>query len=315
MFNPLVSIIIPVYKVEENLDRCMESVVNQTYTNLEIILVDDGSPDRCPQMCDEWAKKDSRIKVIHQQNKGLSGARNTGIREATGEWLYFLDSDDYIILDCITLILESVRRYPDVEVVYADFKATAGFEECKLWQGLSDYSCDRDWINRHLLQHAFVETAWNKLARREFVVNKGLYFEEGYIHEDNIWNFEMAKHVSRVAVCKHETYIYVIREDSIMADVSMQKHRRMRLLKYYVNHITSPFRNRQLAYVFCCINVWFRQDLPTDLEEDMNHVHDMMIRQARGKQKLALWMYYKGPKKLLYNYHVLGRVVNAIGKV
>ena len=91
MISPLVSIIIPVYKVEEYLDRCVESAVNQTYKDLEIILVDDGSPDRCPLMCDDWTKKDERIKVIHQQNRGLSGARNTGIREAKGDWLYFLD--------------------------------------------------------------------------------------------------------------------------------------------------------------------------------------------------------------------------------
>ena len=109
MDNHLVSIIIPVYKVEEYLDRCVESVVNQTYTNLEIILVDDGSPDRCPQMCDDWAKKDDRIRVVHQQNKGLSGARNTGIREAKGEYVYFLDSDDEITHDCIETLLKPLE--------------------------------------------------------------------------------------------------------------------------------------------------------------------------------------------------------------
>ena len=92
----LISIVIPVYKVEEYLDRCVQSVVDQTYKNLEIILIDDGSPDNCPKMCDEWAKKDKRIKVIHKPNGGVSSARNAGKEIATGKYLQFVDSDDYI---------------------------------------------------------------------------------------------------------------------------------------------------------------------------------------------------------------------------
>lgn len=101
MENGLVTVVIPVYKTEKYLDRCMESVVNQTYRNLEIILVDDGSPEPCPQMCEDWAKKDSRIKVIHKVNAGLGMARNTGIDHATGEYICFFDSDDYVALDTI----------------------------------------------------------------------------------------------------------------------------------------------------------------------------------------------------------------------
>lgn len=96
MKNPLVSIVIPIYNVEEYLDRCILSVVNQSYREMEIILVDDGSPDRCPQMCDDWAQKDTRIKVIHKENAGLGFARNTGIEHATGAYIFFFDSDDYV---------------------------------------------------------------------------------------------------------------------------------------------------------------------------------------------------------------------------
>lgn len=85
----MVSIVIPVYKVVSYLDKCVQSVIDQTYRDLDIILVDEGSPDRCPQMCDEWAQIDKRIRVIPQKNRGLSGARNTGIRDAKGEWLFF----------------------------------------------------------------------------------------------------------------------------------------------------------------------------------------------------------------------------------
>lgn len=101
MQQGLISVVLPVYHTERYLDRCVTSVVNQKYSNLEIILVDDGSPDRCPQMCDEWAKKDSRIRVVHKQNAGLGMARNSGIEAATGEYICFFDSDDYVAPDTI----------------------------------------------------------------------------------------------------------------------------------------------------------------------------------------------------------------------
>lgn len=99
---PLISVIVPVYKVEEYLDQCVESIVGQTYKNLEIILVDDGSPDKCPRMCDDWAKKDSRIKVVHKVNGGVSDARNVGIECAQGEFIIFVDSDDLISEDMLS---------------------------------------------------------------------------------------------------------------------------------------------------------------------------------------------------------------------
>ncbi|XZH07169.1 glycosyltransferase family 2 protein [Clostridium perfringens] len=106
----LVTIVIPIYNVEKYLDRCISSVVNQTYKNLEIILVDDGSQDKCPEMCDLWALKDSRIKVIHKKNAGLGMARNTGIENASGEYICFFDSDDYIELDTIEKVYRLAQK-------------------------------------------------------------------------------------------------------------------------------------------------------------------------------------------------------------
>ena len=106
----MISVIIPVYKVEKYLDKCIESVVGQTYSDLEIILVDDGSPDGCPAMCDAWAEKDGRIKVIHKPNGGLSSARNAGLVKASGEYVFFLDSDDTISANCIELLADAVRH-------------------------------------------------------------------------------------------------------------------------------------------------------------------------------------------------------------
>lgn len=101
MRKGVVSVILPIYNVEKYLNRCVKSIVNQSYKNLEIILVDDGSPDNCPTLCEDWAKRDSRIKVVHKENAGLGYARNTGIENATGDYICFFDSDDYIALDAI----------------------------------------------------------------------------------------------------------------------------------------------------------------------------------------------------------------------
>ena len=109
--QPLISVIVPVYKVEKYLDQCVKSIVNQTHKNLEIILVDDGSPDRCPEMCDAWAKKDTRIRVIHKENGGLGDARNAGVSVANGEYIGFVDSDDWCEQDMFQELFESCLEF------------------------------------------------------------------------------------------------------------------------------------------------------------------------------------------------------------
>ena len=106
----LISVIVPVYKVEKYLNRCVNSIINQIYKNLEIILIDDGSPDKCPYICDEWSKRDSRIKVLHKQNGGLSDARNAGLKIATGEFIGFVDSDDWIAPEMYERLLTAIIK-------------------------------------------------------------------------------------------------------------------------------------------------------------------------------------------------------------
>ena len=108
--------IVPVYKVEKYLDRCVESIVNQTYRDFELILVDDGSPDNCPAMCDEWAQKDERIRVVHKKNGGLSSARNAGMDVMQGEYVCFVDSDDWIELDTLEVLMDLLKRYPQAQI-------------------------------------------------------------------------------------------------------------------------------------------------------------------------------------------------------
>ncbi len=121
MNEKLVTVVVPIYNVEKYLDCCLESIVNQTYKNLEIILVDDGSPDSCPKICDEWAKRDSRIRVIHKENQGLGMARNTGIENAHGEYICFFDSDDYVDLSIIEKAYRKAENY-DADIVMYGLK-------------------------------------------------------------------------------------------------------------------------------------------------------------------------------------------------
>ena len=120
----LISVIVPIYNVESYLDRCIESIVNQTYKNLEIILVDDGSPDNCPAMCDAWAARDSRIQVIHKENGGLSDARNAGLAAASGEYIAFADSDDWVDAQCIRSLYGALRE-TDSEIAACDVCVTS----------------------------------------------------------------------------------------------------------------------------------------------------------------------------------------------
>lgn len=123
---PLISIVVPVYKVEMFLSRCIESVLHQTYTNWVLILVDDGSPDRCGDMCDAYARRDARILVIHQKNKGLSGARNSGMKNCHGKYLYFLDSDDYIAPETFTVLLRYALQEKAEIIMHGHYYVTSG---------------------------------------------------------------------------------------------------------------------------------------------------------------------------------------------
>ena len=120
------SVIIPVYRVEDTLDRCVESVVSQTFDSLEIVLVDDGSPDGCPLLCDQWAKRDSRIKVIHKENGGLSSARNAGLAAVTGEWVTFVDSDDWLERHTYAAVFRELAKTDVAKVDMVEFPVKYG---------------------------------------------------------------------------------------------------------------------------------------------------------------------------------------------
>lgn len=204
--NKLVSVIIPVYKVEKYLDRCLESIVNQTYRNLEIILVDDGSPDNCPAMCDEWARKDKRIKVVHKKNGGVSSARNAGIDAATGEYLTFVDSDDTVNLNFSNFINYALESGCDI--CYSDFLERRYFREHYIGLELSDKNI------RTLLKNNYTVSCWGKLYRLEFLRSNKIYFLPITNGEDMVFSFELLLHARNLSVYCDNIYNYTIVEGS-----------------------------------------------------------------------------------------------------
>lgn len=165
-----ISVIVPIYKVEDYLHRCVESIINQAYTNLEIILVDDGSPDNCPKICDEYAEKDSRIKVIHKENGGLSDARNTGLLVATGEYISFIDSDDYIDINMYKSIITYMEEH-DLDIAECGIKHVYNNkikQNDKLDKSIHVFNSE-EALKELMLERRFHQTVWNKLYKTKLI--------------------------------------------------------------------------------------------------------------------------------------------------
>lgn len=215
----LISVIVPVYNVEKYLTRCVESIRKQTYSNLEIILVDDGSPDECPRMCDQFVRDDARIKVIHKPNGGLSDARNAGIEAASGAYIGFVDSDDYIHPKMYMELWKSLKAEQ------ADI-AVCGVK--KVFDGSGDMpdqsgNTARVYSGREAVANIFEASmylqsvvAWNKLYRRELFSD--VRYPVGKIHEDEFTTYELFYKSDKVVYNTGIYYYYYQRADSIMGE-------------------------------------------------------------------------------------------------
>ena len=222
---PFISIIIPIYNVESYINDCVDSVLSQDYTDYEIILVDDGSPDGCPAICDEYAEKFDCIRVIHKENGGLSDARNAGILAALGKYIMFIDSDDYIAEGSLTKIAEHAEDsgsdiiFLNANSFFQD-KSTAVYGELyteQLFEGEN-----RSEILQVLSGFPiYPVNAWQKLVRREIITGNNVFFTKGIYCEDLDWSLELLKHTKNFSCCEHVHYYYrQSRDGSIMRDTS-----------------------------------------------------------------------------------------------
>lgn len=213
--HSLISVIVPVYRVEQYLEKCIESIVNQTYSNLEILLVDDGSPDRCPELCDAWAERDTRIRVVHQPNGGLSAARNSGMAAATGEYIGFVDSDDYLAPDMYEKLLQlSIESGKDISACGVQMLWENSERAAVLTSDFSGTLTNEEAMEEIIKEDKLKMPVWNKLYRREVI--QDLPFPEGKHHEDAFWTYQAIAASNGVAVSAQKGYYYLQRSSSIM---------------------------------------------------------------------------------------------------
>lgn len=209
----------PVYNVERYLDRCVESILKQTYTNFELILVDDGSPDNCPQICDEWAKKDRRVVVIHQENQGLSAARNAGIEVANGKFMTFIDSDDYVALDYLSCLCLLQEKY-DADVVVGG--CYIGEENDTLVQNSFNKEKIFSGTNATIeLLYGHIRTSSCCILLRDRIA-KDQKFPIGKFHEDELNTYRFFLMSQKVIVTNRNLYFYYQRPSSIMHSFGKQ---------------------------------------------------------------------------------------------
>ena len=237
---PKASVIVPVYKVEEYLEKCVQSILAQTERDFELILVDDGSPDRCGALCDSLAQTDSRIRVIHQENQGLGGARNTGIREARGDWLLLVDSDDWIEPKILEKAMEAGLR-EEADLVMFAFR-TVDEQGRELGVFREDMPKERGiGLQEHKEALLTAPCAWNKLYRRSFFQGTGLAYPPRVWYEDMRTSPKLMAKAGRMVFLDEVGYNYLQRQGSIMKSANLE-------------------RNREILDAFDDLLPWFRKE-------------------------------------------------------
>lgn len=221
----LISVIIPIYKTEKYIEDCINSVIQQSYTKLQIILVDDGSPDACGEICDEFAKKDARIEVIHQANSGVSKARNQGLCYAKGELIAFLDSDDILPLDAYEKL---INHFDDCEMVIGRVQSLSEKNElCEISKPFGKQEINQEQFLLDLFiekKYSYLGYLWDKLFKRDIIIEKNLTFDSQIkVNEDRLFVMEYAQHCATIRFCDDIVYFYRQREDGVIKDTRSQK--------------------------------------------------------------------------------------------
>lgn len=317
--NDLISIIIPVYNVEHYLDACMASILEQTYHNIDIILVDDGATDNSGKMCDYYAETDERVKVIHKQNGGLSDARNKGIAQAKGDYIMFIDSDDVVSQNLVEYlykmmkdnsaditICDPVHCYPDKKIVFEP-------ETCmKIFDSEAA-------IVEMLYQKSFLVSAWGKLYRKEYF--NDILFPYGMLFEDSAVMYKIFDKAKRIAYGNAKLYGYMHREGSITTTkfskrdcdilticdqlIGYMAHRSVKLQKaarsYYV---TANLR----VYLSASPTEEYEAEIRTSKKNVMeNWLRVFLDKRIRNKLRVSLVLLMVGRKNLMYIHSKINR--------
>ena len=209
----LLSVVVPVYNVGKYLDRCIKSIINQTYKNLEIILVDDGSVDASGKICDKYAFKDKRINVIHKENEGLSEARNTGIKLSKGDYITFVDSDDYIDERMYEILIHDLEYY-DVDIATCDYLRVEDYsKKTEISNEVNIYG-KKEALIKLLRNEEYKDYAWNKIYKKKLF--DGVLYPKGRVQEDVATTYKLILNANSVSYNKSKLYFYLKRKGSIL---------------------------------------------------------------------------------------------------
>ena len=256
--NSLISIIIPVYNVEKYLKGCLDSVVSQTYKNLEIILVDDGSTDRSGKICDEFARQDNRIRVIHKQNGGLSSARNAGLDVMQGEYLAFVDSDDMIDETYIETLYDMIKKY-NTKISMISFEFFTQIEEIQAIKQknlnnktINSFSVEEFFKNYFIFKPKFNNFIWRCLYHRDIFDN--VIFPNGILFEDVFIYSDIYTKIGYMIISDKILYFYRIRVGSITKSFSYKHLDIINVYNNMTSNIVKKFPNlvKQANFKLCC---------------------------------------------------------------
>lgn len=244
------SIIVPVYNVEKYLDECVQSILGQTYSNFELLLVDDGSKDSSPIICDKYAQLDSRVRVFHKVNGGLSDARNVGTQHATGDYIVYVDSDDYL---CDRDSLQKINEKASTKVDVICYKFKKYYDDQKKISECS-FSCPNidsikplaSRINEMVRRDAFYCSAWSKAIRLSIIKENGIQFEKGIFGEDQEWYYHILTKIRSITYLDETFLVY----------------------RQRANSITSSWTMKKLSDCVYVVNKWFRQIPQEEIDEN-----------------------------------------------
>jgi len=245
-----ISIIIPIYNVAQYIIRCLDSVAKQTYKGeIECILVDDCSPDNSAELCEEFLKKYkgniSFVLIKREKNGGLSDARNAGTEIAKGDFIYYLDSDDELPLSAISILVSTLNKYPNADIVIGKMLAIPDKDMYKnpRFDDIT-FVNDNTWVRKNFcrLSNRIPVNACNKLIRKSFLIENNLFFKKGLIHEDELWMFQVSQILEKLAFVNEITYLRYINPGSITTGTSTLKKRHAWsvILKEIFSHIDQP---------------------------------------------------------------------------
>lgn len=291
-----VSIIIPVYNVSAYLERCVRSVMSQTYGNLECILVDDAtqddSIDKCEQLIAVYQGPIQFVILHHQQNRGLSAARNTATDAATGDYVFYLDGDDEMTPDCIETLMRPVEKDATVEMVIGNYVRDENGRQTSRKQTEKDIETNEAVRDYYFCQSGFYVNAWNKLVKKALLDNHQICFREGLLFEDNLWTFFLLKHLCHCYILPDVTYLHHWQPHSITAGTDREKKARHWQLVYgeIANNFTAGDSGKEARFYikYLCYHL-----IRNHHEQDLRQVARPYLKALQADHYIPELLFYK----------------------